>query len=69
LNTLAVIPAYFQSLEMREGAQAGRAGGLCGSTPAGLFLQEDLGEAEAAAGEFPGVLIVDEGDAFLADFG
>ncbi len=54
---------------MREGAQAGRAGGLCGSTPAGLFLQEDLGEAEAAAGEFPGVLIVDEGDAFLADFG
>jgi len=36
---------------------------------AGLLLDENLGEAEAAAGKFAGVLVADEGDAFFTDFG
>ena len=34
-----------------------------------MFVEEDFGEAEAAAGEFAGVVIGDKGDAFFADFG
>lgn len=34
-----------------------------------LFFEENLGEAEAAAGEFAGIVVANESDAFLADFG
>jgi len=40
-----------------------------GGGAAGLFLDEDFGEAEAAAGQFPSVLIPDEGNPLFADFG
>lgn len=33
-----------------------------------MFFNEEFGEAEAAPGEFAGVLIADEGDPLFADF-
>ena len=33
-----------------------------------LFIEEDFGQAEAAAGKFFGLAFTDQGDAFLADF-
>lgn len=38
------------------------------SQPVRLFIEEDLGQAEAAAGEFLALAFADQGDAFLADF-
>jgi hypothetical protein len=34
-----------------------------------LFFEEELGQAEAAAGKFPGVVVADQGDTFFADLG
>ena len=38
-------------------------------TAAGLFFDEDFREPEAAAGKILGIVVTDQGDAFLADFG
>ena len=43
--------------------------GCRGAADAEFFLHEDLGEAEAAAGEFAGFVVWEEFDAFFADFG
>ena len=40
-----------------------------GLTAAGLLFDEDFGEPEAAAGKILGIVVTDQGDAFLADFG
>lgn len=40
-----------------------------GAAHAEFLHEEDLGEAEAAAGEFAGVVVGEEFDALLADFG
>ncbi len=34
-----------------------------------LFVEEDLGEAEAAAREFLGIVVTDQCDAFFSHFG
>ena len=47
-----------------------RGGGRCGGpADAEFLLHENLGEAEAAAGQFAGFIVREEFDAFFSDFG
>ncbi len=46
-----------------------RKSGAHESTAPFLFLQENFRETKATAGEFTGIVVSDEGDTFLADFG
>src|SRR5687767_13887680 len=63
----------FSPLKKSAAGTASSAHGVCGlpwaTRAAGGFLQEDLGEAEAAAGDFAGVVVVDQGETLLPHFG